>query len=304
MKTITLDQFADMTLEEGSYLIHKFIPCPGRVLLVGPPKEGKSYLALQLGLAVAKGESFMGRSSTQAKVIYLQYDDPTFLWYDRIKKLRQAGVSLHDNFVMPDPSIARKGIDIRKNPKDVEYLQEMVEVVKPKLVIIDNLRKIFSGDENSSDVMSEVFTILNTIFKHQAVIYIHHTHKLSPPPGQKVQARVKPVDAARGSSFLTGEVDAVYLLYGKKLSTDVRFDESTEYVVTRDEHTKLWVFPEAERLQKMEVHIRSLFGSRVWDSWDSFLKQLRYTIPAIPDHLMSRLEEELQPQLASSHAPL
>jgi RecA-family ATPase len=304
MQTITLDQFADMTLEEGSYLIHKFIPCPGRVLLVGPPKEGKSYLALQLGLAVAKGESFMGRASTQAKVIYLQYDDPTFLWYDRIKKLRQAGVSLHENFVMPDPSIARKGIDIRKNPKDVEYLQEMVEVVKPKLVIIDNLRKIFSGDENSSDVMSEVFTILNTIFKHQAVIYIHHTHKLSPPPGQKVQARVKPVDAARGSSFLTGEVDAVYLLYGKKLSTDVRFDESTEYVVTRDEHTKLWVFPEAERLQKMELYIRTLFASRRWDSWDSFLKQLRYTIPVIPDHLMSRLEEELQPQLASSHVPL
>jgi RecA-family ATPase len=180
----------------------------------------------------------------------------------------------------------------------------MVEVVKPKLVIIDNLRKIFSGDENSSDIMSEVFTILNGVFKQQAVIYIHHTHKLSPPPGQKVQARVAPVDAARGSSFLTGEVDAVYLLYGNKLSTDVRFDESTEYPLVRDEHTKLWSFPEAERLQKMEVHIRSLFGSRAWDSWGSFLKQLRYTIPAIPDHLMSRLEEELQPQLASSHEPL
>ena len=298
MKTITLDEYADMTVDEGSYLVDKFIPCPGRVLLVGPPKDGKSYLGLQIGLAVAKGEPFMGRPSKASKVLYLQYDTPNFLWNDRVKKLRKAGVTFHPNFVMLDPAEAKSSIDIRKNPRDIEYLKSVVESVKPKLVIIDTLRKCFSGDENSSDVGAEVFNILNAIFIDQAVVYIHHTHKLSPPPGQKVQARVKPVDAARGSSFLTGEVDAVYLLYASKLSTDVRFDESTEYPVHRDPDTKLWVFPEAEKLSKQEAQIRSLYASKEWPSWDSFRKQLRYTMPIIPDHLIQRLEDELQSPVA------
>jgi RecA-family ATPase len=297
MKTLTLDQYADLPTEEGSYLIDRFIPCPGRVLLVGPPKEGKSYLGLQIGLAVAKGEPFMGRPSKASKVLYLQYDTPHMLWLDRVKQLRKAGVKFHDNFVMLDPMEAKSSIDVRKSPKDIEYLSSVVETVKPKLVIIDTLRKCFSGDENSSDIGAEVFNTLNVIFKDQAVVYIHHTHKLSPPPGQKIQARIKPVDAVRGTSFFAGEVDAVYLLYASKLSTDVRFDESTDYPVKRDPDTKLWVFPEAEKLLKLEANIRSVWASKQWPSWDSFRKHLSHTFVStpIPDHLIQRLEGELLP---------
>lgn len=297
MKTLTLDQYADLPQEDGSFIIDKFIAYPGRHLLIGPPKEGKSFLGLQLGLAVAKGEPFMGRPSKASKVLYLQYDTPHMLWLDRVKSLRKAGVTFHENFYMLDPSDPsyKTQIDIRKSPSDVAYLKQVVETIQPKLVIIDTLRKMFSGDENSSDIGAEVFNILNDIFKNQAVVYIHHTHKLSPPPGQKVQARVKPVDAVRGTSFFAGEADAVYLLYAKKLSSDVRFDESTDYPVERDPQTKLWVFPEAQKLTKLEADIRQMYGSKTWPSWDSFHKQLRYTFPVIPDHLIQRLESELQP---------
>ena len=300
MKTLTLDQYADLPQEEGSYLIDKFIACPGRHILVGPPKEGKSFLGLQIGLAIAKGEPFMGRPSRQSKVLYLQYDTPHSIWLDRVKKLRKAGVSFHENFVTLDPSDAKSQVDVRKNPKDIVYLKELIEAVQPKLVIIDTLRKIFSGDENSSDIGAEVFNILNEIFKHQAVIYIHHTHKLSPPPGQKVQARVKPVDAVRGTSFFSGEVDAVYLLYGSKLSCDVRFDESTDYPVKRDPDTKLWAFPDVEKLLKLEASLRTMYASKTWASWASFVKHAHHTFPVIPDHLIQRLEEEFSPVLSIS----
>lgn len=295
MKTLTLDQYADLPLEDGSYLIDKFIAYPGRHILVGPPKEGKSFLGLQIGLAVAKGEPFMGRPSKASKVLYLQYDTPHTLWLDRVKQLRKAGVKFHDNFVMLDPSDAKSSIDVRKSPKDVEYLKSVVEHIQPKLVIIDTLRKCFTGDENSSDIGVEVFNILNVIFKQCAVIYIHHTHKLSPPPGQKVKARIKPVDAVRGTSFFAGEVDAVYLLYGNKLSCDVRFDESTDYHVKRDPDTKLWVFPDAERLQKLEANLRAVYASKTWTSWTSFVKHMHLINPVIPDHLIQRLEIELSP---------
>ena len=39
MKTLTLDEYADLaSLEPDEYLVEQFIPYPGRVLLVGPPK--------------------------------------------------------------------------------------------------------------------------------------------------------------------------------------------------------------------------------------------------------------------------
>lgn len=299
MKTLTLDEYADLPESESSYLIDKFIPCPGRILLVGPPKKGKTYLGIQIGLAVAKGEPFMGRPSKASKVLCLQYDTPHSLWLQRLKDLRKAGVKFDPNFVMIDPTEAKGSLDIIKNPHDVKYLQDIVAEIKPKLVIIDTLRKIFSGDENSSDVGATVFNTLNEVFKEQAVIYIHHTHKLSPPPGQKIQHKISPVDSVRGSSFFSGEVDAVYLLYGKYLSTDCRFDESTEYHVERDEITKLWTFPDGEKITKQETKIRELWASKKWENWLVFRKHVLHTLITIPDHLMSRLEGELCPSSES-----
>lgn len=298
MKTLTLAQYADLPVVESHYLIHKFIPCPGRVMLVGPPKIGKSYLAIQIGLAVAKGEAFMGRPSKSSKVLYLQFDTPHILWHERLNELRRAGITFHDNFVMLDPSTSRSQIDIRKSASDVAYLKEIVEEVKPQLVIIDTLRKCFSGDENSSDIGAEVFNLLNDIFKEQAVLYIHHTHKLSPPPGQKVQARISPVDAVRGTSFFSGEVDAVYLLYGNKLSTDARFDESLDYPCKHDPDTNLWIFPEAEKLIKQEIQIREMYASQTWPSWASFRKHVNHTLAIVPTHLLDRLASELVPSVS------
>lgn len=304
MKTLTLDEYADLPESDTSYLIDKFIPCPGRILLVGPPKKGKSYFGLQLGLAVAKGESFMGRHSTQAKVLYLQYDTPHGLWLQRLKDLRKSGVSFHENFVMLDPQEAKVQLDVRKNPSDITYLKNVVEEVKPKLVIIDTLRKTFSGDENSSDVGAEVFNILNDIFIHCAVVYIHHTHKLSPPPGKKIEHKISPVDSVRGSSFFSGEVDAVYLLYGKHLSTDCRFDESADYKVERDPITNFWLFPDTDKLSKQELKVRELWHSKLWPSWLEFRKHILHTLITVPDHLMARLEGELSPPVPASSEPV
>lgn len=296
MKTLTLDEYADLAAEETTeYLIDQFIPLPGRVLLIGPPKEGKSYFGLQLGLAVAKGEPFMGRKSHSAKVLYLQYDTPHKIWMNRAAKLRKNGMTFHPNFHMLDPKDPsyKKTIDVRKRIEDVIYLKEVVEKIQPQLVIIDTLRKMFSGDENSSDIGAEVFNVLNDIFKDQAVVYIHHTHKLSPPPGQKIQARIRPVDALRGSSFYSGEVEAVYLILGNQLISDSRIDESSTSHLLWDKVTQTWSFPDVEKLNKKEAQIRQLYASRSWASWMDFYKFMSHTIPDVPDHLMNRLEIEL-----------
>ena len=297
MKILTLDEYADLAeTESEEFLVDQFIPYPGRVLLVGPPKEGKSFLGLQLGLAVAKGEPFMGRQSAQSKVLYLQYDTPPKVWMKRASRARQYGLSFHPNFIVLDhrETDYKKRIDIRKNPSDVAYLKQIIHKFEPKLVIIDTLRKMFSGDENSSDVAQEVFGNLNDIFDHQSVVYIHHTHKLSPPPGQKIQARIKPGDAIRGSSFFAGEVEATYLLLGNKLVSESRIDQSFEEKLEWDEITLQWKFPNQERVSKQEKQIRELWKAKSWTSWFEFRKHVMHTLVDVPDHLLTRLEHALE----------
>jgi len=307
MKTLTLDAYADLAGQEpDDYLVEQFIPYPGRVLLIGPPKEGKSFLGLQLGLAVAKGEPFMGRKTKKAKVLYLQYDTPHKIWMKRTAKVRRNGLTFNENFMMLDPREPdyKKTIDVRKNIEDIVYLKNIIEQVDPQLVIIDTLRKMFSGDENSSDVGQEVFNALNDIFEKQAVVYIHHAHKLSPPPGQKIQARIKPVDALRGSSFYSGEVEAVYLLLGNQLISDSRIDEATTEHLIWDKVTQQWSFPDTEKKTKQEEQIRKLWASQSWPSWVEFYRHVNHTLITVPDHLMSRLEGELVPVSLSSSEPL
>lgn len=296
MKTLTFDEAADLAeLEQDSYLIDQFIPYPGRILLIGPAKEGKSFLGLQLGLAVAKGEPFMGRQSKASKVLYLQYDTPPKIWWKRAADIRKYGMEFHPNlFILDhrDPEY-RKRVDIRKNLSDIDYLKKVVTECDPQLVIIDTLRKMFSGDENSSDVAQEVFNNLNEIFENQSVVYIHHTHKLSPPPGQKIQARIKPGDAIRGSSFFAGEVEATYLLLGNKLISESRVDEAMDEKMEFDKITLQWKYTANEKTARDEEKVRNLYASKSWPSWMEFRKHVMHTLVGIPDHLLKRLEKEL-----------
>jgi len=306
MKYLTSKQYAALPRPPINYLIHKFIPRTGSVMVVGLPKEGKSFLALQIAMAIATGEPFLGRPSLKSKVLYLNFDNPFEIWNERLNDLEQNGIELPDNLIHPNPHEPgyRSTVDIRKNPGDVLYLQEMVKDVDPALVIIDTLRDIYSGDENNSDIASELYKILLGIFPTQSVLYLHHTHKLSPPPGKKVEHRIAPVDAARGANAMAGKMNAVYLLHGNNLRTDPRFDAKADYKCHMDPITKLWVFTEVEKLAKQEAQVRHIYASKSWSSWLEFKRHITHTIVTIPDHLMSRLEGELAPPSSTSSLPV
>lgn len=68
------------------FLVNGILPS-GLALLASPPKFGKSWFALQLCLAVAKGASFLGLSTTKSDVLYLDLEDGDADLQERIKKL-------------------------------------------------------------------------------------------------------------------------------------------------------------------------------------------------------------------------
>jgi hypothetical protein len=308
-KYVSVDGYLAIPTGETVFLIDQFLAKPGRHLLIGPPKGGKSYLALQIAHAVVHHAPFLGRPSSPHahRTLYLQFDMPPNLWNSRLKTLYEEGITFPgfcqdrttSDFVLLAPSHQRPRLDLLGCQSDRHYLQQIMKDLTPDLVIVDTLAKLHGGDENSERSMKAVFHQLNDIFGDCAVIYVHHTHKLSPPPGQKAVHRPKPADAARGSSFLTGEVDTIWLLYNNLLSTEVRFDENGYYPCHQDVHTSLWTFKEPERVARLEEALRRDWHKRAWSSWKDYRHYIYENHTDLPHHLVNRLRAELEPFVAS-----
>src|SRR5262249_46932510 len=60
----------------------------GLTLLAGRPKVGKSWLALDLSVAIAQGGQFLGREAVQAGVLYLGLEDSPGRIKKRLSDLR------------------------------------------------------------------------------------------------------------------------------------------------------------------------------------------------------------------------
>lgn len=74
LKTYTLQELYAHPMEPICWLVEGLL-APGLYFLGGSPKVGKSRLALQLCLAVCRGESFLGFRTRKSEVLYLALED-------------------------------------------------------------------------------------------------------------------------------------------------------------------------------------------------------------------------------------
>lgn len=74
LKTYTMQQLYAQPLEPVEYLVDGLLT-PGLYILGGSPKVGKSWMALQLCLAVCGGKAFLGRKTQRSEVLYLALED-------------------------------------------------------------------------------------------------------------------------------------------------------------------------------------------------------------------------------------
>lgn len=238
MKAVKLSEYCSVPNIKLEYLIHKLIPKPGRIMLVGPPKVGKSRLALQVCIAVAQGKSFLGRATKPGKSLYLEFDTPGEVWQDSVKELQEGGIDLEGEVYINDPSewCGQKNI-LQK--EDRQPIIDLINEVNPDLIVMDAFRKLFTGDENDSGVRLAVWDHLNNMCRGRSLMLLHHTHKLNPEYG-----RPAPSQAGRGSSFDGGEVEGTWFLWQGLLTGESRLDEEWAYRAVLNPDTGLFEFPE------------------------------------------------------------
>lgn len=236
---VPLDDYLKLPRDPDTWLIKPLIPVSGAGLLYSPPKVGKSALAVQLAHAVSGGaKEFMGFPiGKHGRVLYLQLDTPRSTWTLRWEALKRHGLEFEvKNLCMADrESLDFYPFDILQ-PAHMKYLYSVIQPLKPVLVIVDTLRKLHTGDENSSTIMSNVMSNLVGACHPAAVLAISHDKKPSVDQEKDIMTD------HRGSGSVVGEMDAILRLTKTRLYYAGRsIEEGSIKLVRQDcDETLLW----------------------------------------------------------------
>ncbi len=193
----------------------------GLNLLAGKPKQGKSWLALSVSLAIAAGGYALGKQPvTQGQVLYLALEDNERRLQSRARQLLASMTSVPNGieFELRWPRLDQGGLKYLE-----EYLQSHPEV---RLVVIDTWAKVSPCSKGRQRSQYEEDYEALTPLKHLADAYrvsilaVHHLRKL-------VADDV--LDEISGSIGMTGAVDGALILKRERGQS-----EAMLYVTGRD----------------------------------------------------------------------
>lgn len=205
-------------LPEPSFVVKGLIP-EGLSLLSGKPKRGKSFLALNIATACAKGTKVLGTISTQKqKVLYLALEDT-------LRRLKKRLVqSVTDTPGLENLHIKTNWDKIGEGGEE-KLKSWMLDHTDTSLIIIDTLEKIaprFGSKSIYSEDYAKIEPLKNIADQHGiAIICIHHLNKRSSDGDA--------IDLVSGSTGLTGAVDTIMIL-----SRDLNRVDARLYISGRD----------------------------------------------------------------------
>jgi hypothetical protein len=178
------------------------IVAEGVTLLAGKPKLGKSWLCLDIALAVATGSEVLGGvACDQGDVLYLALEDNERRLQQRLRKLQPDG-AWPDKlcYATECPTLDRGG---------AEHIQQWVQQVqRPRLVIVDVMARLTGPRDKKETLYEQDYKSIQALSKLAsstglAVVLVHHTRKTT---------GIDRLDSVSGSTGLTGAMDTVMVL--------------------------------------------------------------------------------------------
>lgn len=200
-KVITASELEGMSFPEPRWLVPGIIP-EGVTILAGKPKLGKSYLALNIALALACGGKAMGSIDVSpCGVLYLALEDRHRRLQNRINEtFGQCGWPSRLHLVTEWPRVDQGGIPLLQ-----KFLEEHTNV---KLVIIDVFEKFKAREQKNDRIYSQDYQhmepLVSLTHSHDvSLLPVHHTRKL---------VADDPLDEVSGSTGLSGSADTILVL--------------------------------------------------------------------------------------------
>lgn len=155
------------------WIVENFIP-QGLTVIASPPKNGKSWFVLQLGICVATGQDFLEYNTNRSDVLYLALEDSKNRLKERLMKL------LETNEAPKNLTIATKADSVSKNL--INMLEDYIENnPSTKLIIIDTFQKVRTStkrDNLYANDYSETGLLKELADKYGiGIIIVHHVRK-------------------------------------------------------------------------------------------------------------------------------
>jgi RecA-family ATPase len=172
-----------------------------KMLIAGPSKAGKSFLLIELAIAIAEGRTWLGFSCTQGRVLYVNLEIDPASCIDRF-------ATIYSKLSYTPPHM--ENIVIWNLRGHALPLDKLVPILVKRMkdedlaaVIIDPIYKVITGDENNASDMGSFCNQFDKICTEMgaSAIYCHHHSK-------GAQGGKKAMDRASGSGVFARDPDA------------------------------------------------------------------------------------------------
>jgi len=216
---ISASELMKLNLPELVFLVEGMLAQGTVAILAGSPKGGKSWLALELGLAIAGNTKFLGCDTEQGGVLYLALEDSPRRIQNRLRKVLQGGPAPDNMYLMNTAPPLLGGL--------LEQLDKILEAHSDiKVVIIDTLQMVRMADSAGVFSYTNDYRDLGLFKKYSetrriAMVLIHHV--------RKSKDDANPFNDIAGTNGVLGAVDAAYILDRKRGET-----EATLHITGRD----------------------------------------------------------------------
>lgn len=179
LRVVRPEDIADVPLDRR-WLVEGIWPAGGVGVIAATPKVGKTWIAAELAVSVSTGLPFVGNFPVQqtGRVLMFASEDQGHEMKDRLRGLAgQRGVGLADLAfdLVDEPSLRLN------HARELARFERRIRDDRPVLVILDPLRRVYTGNESSSDAMSLVLGQLRRIQRQYgvAIVLTHHVTKQS-----------------------------------------------------------------------------------------------------------------------------
>ena len=203
-------------VDPPSWIVRDVLPT-GLAILCAPSKIGKSWMMMQLGLAVAEGKDFLDFKTNQSGVLYYALEDSKARLKDRLNKLLKGKKAPTNLRFVTHADTVDSGL--------LEKIEEELRTFPGiKLIIIDTLQKVrgkairnesmYSGDYREMAKLKEYAD------NHKVcMLFVHHLRKMLD--------ETDVFNMISGSTALMGAADTIFLISKKK-----RNDENANLSMT------------------------------------------------------------------------
>lgn len=191
-----------------------------KMVITSASKAGKTFLVLDLAIAITKGAAWLGHQCAQGNVLYVNLEIDRASLLNRLREIYKArGYEAHTMDGLAVWNLRGKAQSLDKlAPQLITLLRKRINAgTRFSAIILDPIYKIEMGDENSATDMAMFFNEFDRIAEATgaAVISVHHHSK-------GVQGGKKVADRGSGSGVFARDPDALLDITALELDDNTR----------------------------------------------------------------------------------